>query len=125
VELLAYALEDGPQGARLTLYWRALQPVGEDYTVFVHLLDETGAIVAQADSPPVEGHYPTTAWPPGEVVQDAHLLPLPGGELPPGAQIAVGLYEPATMERLPARTGDGQEFPDGRALLDFWEGPVD
>lgn len=117
-ELLAWRLErDGPQ-ASLVLYWRARQPVTKDYTIFVHLLDGAGAIVAQADSPPVAGRYPTTAWQPGEVVQDVHLLPLSGGGEPPGMRIAVGLYDPSTLERLAAHKEEGQEISEGRVFLD-------
>ncbi len=40
---------------RLILHWRARGKVGEEYKVFVHLLDEEGRLVAQRDSEPVGG----------------------------------------------------------------------
>ncbi len=99
VRLRGYKLEDKH---RLTLYWQAQTEMQEDYTVFVHLLDESGNLREQADSQPWQGFLPTSAWPAGEIVPDPHLLP----ELPPGRyRLAVGLYSLSTMERLPVLDG--------------------
>jgi hypothetical protein len=74
------------------------------YHVFVHLIDETGNIVAQSDAAPANWTRPTTGWLPGEYVVDAHTLNLPAA-LPPGPlTLRVGLYDPATGARL--MTGD-------------------
>ncbi len=87
------------QPSELTLFWQptATRSAPADYTVFVHLLDPAGNLVAQADSPPANGAYPTSLWDPGEIVVDAHILP----DLPPGRYtLQVGLYNPITAERL-------------------------
>lgn len=83
----------------LTLTWQAVEPIASDYTVFVHVLAEDGAKVAQRDTQPCEGQCPTGLWQPGEIVVDRYELGLtPGataepGELPPRPhQVAVGLY---------------------------------
>ncbi len=92
----------------LTLYWRAHQATQEDYKVFVHLLDETGDIVAQDDTPPRGGRYPTWAWKPGDLVPDTHQLDLPA-ERPPGPyRLFVGMYHPETGERLPVSGPEGR-----------------
>ncbi|MFN8372465.1 MAG: hypothetical protein U0694_06265 [Anaerolineae bacterium] len=50
-----------------------------DLSVFVHLLDAGGMIIAQGDqSAPVYGHYPLTLWQAGEVVRDIYPLPRRG-----------------------------------------------
>jgi len=96
----------------LTLVWQAEQEVGVDYTVFLHLIDSQGTLIAQADAPPLDGAYPTAWWSPGEVVRDPHRLSLPA-EIPPGRYgLYVGLYHPATGGRLPAVDADGNRFPD-------------
>lgn len=60
-----------PGGAlHLSLYWQALTKVESDYTVFIHLLDDSGAVRAQQDAPPVNGSYPTHLWEKDEIVQD-------------------------------------------------------
>ena len=98
------------QTLTVTLVWRAEGEIGTDYTVFLHLFDGQGALVAQTDAPPLEGAYPTRWWAPGEVVRDSHVLSLPEG-LPSGRYtLYVGLYEPATMARLPATDADGNPF---------------
>ncbi len=93
------SLEEGG-GLVLQLWWRALAPLDTDYTVFVHLLDATGNIVAQADGVPVDGRYPTSAWQPGEHIIDSRLIVLPadlaGGE----QQLIMGLYNPLDGSRL-------------------------
>lgn len=102
----------------LTLYWEALQVPQGDYKVFVHLLDEAGALVAQDDARPRAGHYPTWAWQPGDLVPDSHQVLLPD-ERPPGPyQWSVGMYHPETDERLPVVGPEGalpnQAIPLGR-----------
>jgi hypothetical protein len=52
--------------------------------------------------------YPTRAWWPGQVITDRRVLPL----LAEDDQVLVGLYDPTSMERLPAYG------PDGSRLLD-------
>jgi hypothetical protein len=80
----------------VTLCWQALRPLSTDYTVFVHVLDEAGHPLATGDGPPRGGLYPTTAWAPGEQVEDPHALAVPAG-----ARIQVGLYHLADGARLP------------------------
>ncbi|HZQ10928.1 MAG TPA: glycosyltransferase family 39 protein, partial [Anaerolineae bacterium] len=48
IELLGYDLQtdDAPRSYRLALYWKALSSIPRDYTIFVHVLDSQGNIVA-------------------------------------------------------------------------------
>jgi hypothetical protein len=88
----------GSQEWKLTLFWRTETVPAADYTVFVHLLNKQGDLVAQFDSPPAGGAYPTSLWDPGEIIVDERLLT----NLPPGQfTLQVGLYHPVTGERLP------------------------
>jgi hypothetical protein len=82
------------------LTWRARSNVARDYKVFVHLIDSEGHRVAQHDSEPDEGKYPTSQWVPGALVRDTHPLLIPP-DLPPGTySIQVGIYLEQTLERL-------------------------
>jgi hypothetical protein len=83
----------------MSLIWRSLAPVAEDYTVFIHLLHPDGAFVTAYDGQPRDGLYPTSFWSPGEVIVDERspLLAVPPGEY----LLEVGLYRLATGERLP------------------------
>jgi hypothetical protein len=60
--------------------------------------------------------YPTTFWWSGEIVDD--VIPIFLKETPAGTyDVAVGVYDPVTMERLPVTDESGQLLPDGRLVL--------
>lgn len=84
----------------LTLYWQALQPLSEDYTVFAHVLGEKDTIWAQKDGQPQEGAAPTSSWPPGAVVEDRYQLRLRLDTPPDVCTIEVGMYRAGTGQRL-------------------------
>lgn len=91
----------------LTFYWQAAATPGQDYTVFVQLLDQDRAWVAGADSPPVSNFFPTTLWQEGDMVDDVHWLTIPD-DLPPGTYpLLVGLYDPVSGSRAPRQDAAG------------------
>lgn len=79
------------------ILWRALRPLGTDYSVAVHLLrvDPPAGpadLLDQDDrSHPVDGWYPTSRWRAGEVVRDHYRLQIPPGEEEPAA-VRIGMY---------------------------------
>ncbi len=106
----------------LGLDWQALARPAGDHTLFVHVVGEDGAIVAQADVRPRGGSYPTGIWQPGEVVPDEVRVPLPAG-LPAGRYtVYSGWYTLPDAARLPALV-DGQPAPADRVLLAVVELP--
>jgi hypothetical protein len=107
IQLLGYQLTT-EQPASLTLYWRAQVLPAARYTVFIHALDAGGDVVAQFDGPPVHGLYPSDAWWPGQMIADEHRLVLPGS----AETLSLGLYDPASMARLPVTDGGGQAVPE-------------
>jgi hypothetical protein len=113
ITLLGYNLPSGPfrpgDSVPLTLFWRSqTSRMGVSYAVFVHLVDEDGTIVAQADKEPgPRSKRPTTSWIKDEVIADPIALTLPR-DLPPGDyRLLVGLYEPPDGARLPLRDTGG------------------
>jgi hypothetical protein len=97
----------------LTLTWQAVEPVSDDYTLFLHLLAAGEAKAAQLDSRPCGGECPTNSWQPGEIVVDRYRLAL-APDAPPGPyRLAVGLYLLATGERAAVVGRD-----DGTVFLD-------
>jgi hypothetical protein len=72
------------QTVRLQLTWVPTAPVTEDLKVSARLLDQAGNVVAANDRVPVHFAYPTTAWVPGESVDDVYDLPVPANA-PPGS----------------------------------------
>ncbi len=107
----------------LTLYWRAARPPVDDYTVFVHLLGPAGDVVAQADSQPQLGQYPTSYWDEGEQVSDTYELTLPADLSGGDYRLQVGMYRLASGERLSATQADGAAWPDNAILLNTYHVP--
>jgi len=94
----------------MALYWEARDRIVEDYQVFVHLVNAEGKTVAQGDSPPMGGAYPTGLWEKDELIVDDYLISLPC-DLPSGQyQLLAGLYVLDTLVRLPASTSAGQRL---------------
>jgi hypothetical protein len=106
IRLAGYSVEQSARGwLNVRLRWEAAGDVGVDYAVFVHLLDENGALAAQHDGLPQNGYAPTRTWETGEAIDDRHSVALPS-DLPPGDyRLAAGLYDPLTGERLPLADG--------------------
>jgi len=94
----------------ITLVWRAETTPDADYIVFVHLIDEGGTLVAQADHPPLEGAYRTSFWAPGDVIRDPYRLAVDDAVPPCACTLLVGMYDPRTGDRLPAYDGLGTRF---------------
>ncbi|MFZ5915318.1 MAG: 6-pyruvoyl-tetrahydropterin synthase-related protein [Chloroflexota bacterium] len=107
MRLLGADLSQTVDALALTLHWQAIQPMTTDYKIFVHLFDPaTEAIPVQDDAMPRRNSYPTRWWAAGEVVSDPIHLSLTG--VPAGEyRLAVGVYDPATGDRLAAVDGQG------------------
>jgi hypothetical protein len=102
---------------RVTLYWQAVAAAPVDYTVFVHLLDGQGRLIAQHDGLPALGTWPTTRWAEGQVIVDEHDLSLLGVEPGAEARLAVGLYDLNTMQRLCTSDGDDKVILPARPAV--------
>jgi hypothetical protein len=100
LRLLGYDLKQETDVIGITLHWEALRRMGRSYKFFLHLYDvESGELVAQKDVIPYDWGYPTVWWESHEIVSDRLRLPLT--EVPPGRyQLAVGVYDSQTLERL-------------------------
>ncbi len=81
--------------------WQPLHPTNEPLTVFVHLVDDAGVILAQRDTWPGLGRTTTTHWIPGRVFEDVYRLDVPDAVYRPNhATVRLGLDSPA-VGRLP------------------------
>jgi len=105
------------QTLTITLTWESLEPLSESYTVFAHLLDgrpeaAEAPLVTQHDSLPCDATEPTWRWQPGEYVLDEHVLTVPSDQPAGEYLLGVGLYDSATLVRLP---------PSGENLLTRWD----
>jgi 4-amino-4-deoxy-L-arabinose transferase-like glycosyltransferase len=97
IELAGYNLDQSGAAIKLTLIWKSLKTIGEDYTVFTHVLDHAGQQIGGKDNQPVNGTYPTSRWMPGEYVIDEYVISTQPSD---DYALEVGLYDPETGARL-------------------------
>jgi mannosyltransferase len=95
------------ESVRLTLFWQAINPMTTRYTVFTHLVDSTGKLVAQTDSPPLGGTAPTDSWQVGATIIDRYAIAVPSNAPPGRYELRVGMYPWPDITPLPV-TLNGQ-----------------
>ncbi len=99
------AERDLSQGFVVNTYWRVTERVQPPVTVFVHLLDAQGNIVAQNDS----FGAATRMLEPGDLIVQRHPLTLPADAAPGAYRLQVGLYNPNTLRRFTAYPANAPE----------------
>ncbi len=120
IELVGYRLSEGTLRAGgmlcVELNWQAIQTPSGDYTVFVHLIDVQGRLVAQNDQQPQGGFAPVSAWPIGSTIADKHGMILPT-DLPIGEYVVrIGLYR--SDDQTPVRATRGERLlPDAIGIV--------
>jgi hypothetical protein len=106
VQLAGFETQPTETGWLIDLLWNALTTPPEAQ-FFIHLVDGASQIVAQHDGP-----LPT--WPAGALARQRVRLTLSADQLVAGElAVRVGLYRPATGERLPLTIG-------GQDVLERW-----
>src|SRR5262249_48878867 len=85
---------------RLTLFWTAVNRVQQDYSTFVHIVDQSLKGIAEQDSfAGIDLKFPTI-WPAGRQVRDRYDLALPA-DAPAGRyRILAGMFSRKDDERL-------------------------
>jgi hypothetical protein len=101
----------------LVLYWQVTEPVTDDLSIFVHLLDPTGRLIWQDDGAAAHNTRPTWSWTSGEVIADPHTVTLPP-DLPEGdCLLATGLYDWQTGERLLVAELEGEQLAQDQVMV--------
>lgn len=123
-QLAGYYLDPrglAPDGANeVILQWLALRRPARDYKVFLHLVDLNGTLWAQHDGEPGFFFTPTSRWQAGEFSEDFHYLEWQRDNPPPGRYLLfLGLYDPATGQRLPVYDGSGALIGDQVLLAEL------
>jgi hypothetical protein len=90
----------------LDVWWRVHKPMAGDYTVFVHLLDEEGAMIVAGDERPRQGAMPTSAWRAGDLIADQYCMVVPAEGASEGRRVELGFYN--AEGRLPAWSAAGE-----------------
>ncbi|MDW8252807.1 MAG: hypothetical protein RMM58_02905 [Chloroflexota bacterium] len=98
----------------VTLDWQPLRRLDRSWVVFTHLrgseLNPLNAtpLWGQDDGYPLRGDFPTHQWRPGTIVRDTRRFVVDPTAPPGRYAIEVGMYWPATGERLPTAAGEGR-----------------
>ncbi|MCB0169981.1 MAG: glycosyltransferase family 39 protein [Anaerolineae bacterium] len=108
IQLVDYTIDNaaGPgQTAHLTTFWQNTRTLWL-FKIFVHLRDQTGATIAQADFAPIEQidehlREAMVGRSSPDIIPLSTTLTLPP-ELPPGQySLYIGVYHPVALERVP------------------------
>ncbi len=102
--LVGWRSDPHPDGVAVTLFWQTERPLDQELTVFLHVVDSAGRLLAQHDAAPDGGRLPTTLWPTGVLIPDRHVVAIPAltGDL----HLRAGLYLPGSGVRIPQAEGD-------------------
>ena len=95
---IEYLGNDAPSTVRagqpLTVHlrWRTAQALDQQYTVSLQFGNKANGKLAQADSWPWDGYFPTLEWPAGIEIDDPHTLLLPATLTPGQYRLFVSVY---------------------------------
>lgn len=126
IDLIGYTTRDEPHAPggmqSVTLYWRALKPVDQDYVLALKLFGGNFAQVGSLDTWPGGGLAPTSQWQPGMIFADTYQLAIAPSATPPSLiRLSLSFWQNPSQELLWAEDGDGNElrvvtFPVGRVV---------
>ena len=124
IALLAYDLSSASvapgETVAVTLYWRALRPLAENYQVYLHLFWEPaggGEPIFWGQSDKINpGEFPTRRWPLDRYVRDYHEIMIRPDTGPGRLILRAGIWSQADGWRLPRLDATGRVIDDGIEL---------
>ena len=105
---------DDPREDQLTVYWRVLNTLPQDYRVSVILEDAQGREVGRWDGRPASYDYPTTRWQPGQEIFGRYPLPLPADAPAGDYTVTLAVYDETNPDGLDLR--DAADNPAGKRV---------
>lgn len=126
LRLLGYeAVSEGAlfpgDGLDVRLYFEQVNATDQAWSLFVHLVDDVGIILAQEDRYPVQGLLSTRHIRPGTRWEEVMRLQVPLTAVTPATlHLEVGFYNLTTMVRLPVTGQPGLAFDD-HVRLGKWQ----
>ncbi|MCL5997968.1 MAG: hypothetical protein M1546_18235 [Chloroflexi bacterium] len=118
-EVLAASVQPDDDHIDVTVGWHSLSTADPTDTIFLHVLDHTGRLVAQKDGGSLNGLVPPSAWRAGHFIEDRRRVTLNAPLLPGDYQLAIGIYNSSSGERYRAYNARGEVLSDG-ALTFAW-----
>jgi len=109
LELVGYTVApptvSSGQSVSITLVWRSIGPLSDDWTLALGLLDSEGHVIAQADGP-LPG-YPTSVWRTGVTTEDTRSITIPVETAPGDLRLFIGWYRPTDANQRLTAEGPG------------------
>lgn len=104
------------ESIEVDLYWEVTARPPGNYLLFVHLIDEANTIVAQRDTHPGLGNFPSKLWRPGDRFVESIGVNIPQTAYTPSTvTLSVGLYAPDSY-RLGITSAEGTPLGDSLVL---------
>lgn len=107
----------------LETFWEPQQTTSVDLKLFVHLLGPTNVdgspLWGQDDHLPQNGQLSSQTWETNMLFRDASHVTIPADAPAGDYAVTVGLYDPATGERIPINTLTPQAEENGATLITF------
>lgn len=95
----------------VTLTWHALEQMEKPRTVFLHMLDDRGEIVAEHNAQPLDGKFPINGWVRGDWIRDPKQISLEN--VAAGTyRLEIGVWDETTWQRLGVYDRGNQLFGD-------------
>ena len=101
----------------LTLLWETLGSAPIDYQLFTHLHDGEN-MRGQLDGQPMCSSAPTSKWLSDQYVIDPYRIPIQPEAALGSVPLTVGMYNLATLQRLPSFAADGTQIGDTIHITD-------
>jgi hypothetical protein len=113
LSLMGYSIQGKNGQTMVELRWSALRKPVDDYWVFVHALDSSGAMAFQADHALRNNSGgPASAWVAGDSAVDSFPVSRPPN-LPAGTySLRIGVYIPSPIKVLPVTQTSLAQPPD-------------
>ncbi len=105
---------DDPHDGQITVYWRMLNTLPQDYQVSVGVAAATGVQVGHWDGRPAGYDYPTTRWRPGQALFGRYPLALPTGASAGAYTVTLTIYDASDPAGLDLR--DEADNPAGKRV---------
>ena len=104
---------------QIDVTWHTKGAPTQDYATLIHLAPTNQPPIAQGDSHPRNGTYPTRVWATGEVIDDQYNITIPDNIASGCYPLWLGMYEIETFVRLPLSIEENRQPNDVFKISDI------
>ncbi|MGB3903489.1 MAG: hypothetical protein WBB22_01060, partial [Anaerolineae bacterium] len=96
----------------VTMYWEALEDLGEDYWLFLRLVHRRGWDLVFKDGCPSGGRYTTDFWKKGDIIPSVHRLSIPDDTSEARYRLILSMHPFDSLSWLPVLNEEGEVTGD-------------